>query len=298
MKFCRYNSDRLGLVRDGRVYDVTAFVSPISSATWPFPAHDVVIDHLPELMTTISKQTLSSASLALDDVGLQSPVGNPNKIIAAPVNYRAHVAEAKADFEITANRSVLPIADAGLFLKATSSVVGPRDGIQIHFPHRRTDHEVELAIVIGKTCKDVVEADALDVVAGYCIGIDVTLRGSEDRSFRKSLDTYTVLGPWLTTADEVPDPDRLRLELRVNDVRRQDSNTTQLIFGVRKLISWASEWYTLQPGDVLLSGTPEGVGPIRPGDVIDASIEGIGSMRINVGAAHLGHEQVSRQATV
>jgi 2-keto-4-pentenoate hydratase/2-oxohepta-3-ene-1,7-dioic acid hydratase in catechol pathway len=93
------------------------------------------------------------------------------------------------------------------FLKATSSVVARADGIAVHFPARRTDHAVELAIAIGKTCKNILEADASTVVAGYCIGLDITIRGSEDRSFRKSIDDYTVLGPWFTTADEIADPD-------------------------------------------------------------------------------------------
>jgi 2-keto-4-pentenoate hydratase/2-oxohepta-3-ene-1,7-dioic acid hydratase in catechol pathway len=125
-------------------------------------------------------------------------------------------------------------------------------------------------------CKNVSEADAPDVVAGYCIGLDITIRGVEDRSFRKSLDSYTVLGPWLTTADEVRDPDALQLELRVNDDLRQNANTLQLIFGVRKLISWASQWYTLFRVTFLMTGTPEGVGPIAAGDRIEVTINLVG----------------------
>ena len=282
MKLCRFNTDHLGLVRDDRVYDVTDALRGMPRASWPFPQHDVVIEDLKAIVADIAGRTLPSQSYALDDVALCSPVGNPAKVVAAPVNYRAHVAESEADTVINANRSVLKIGDAGLFLKATSSIVRPADGIELHFLDRRTDHEVELAVVIGQRCKNVSEAHALEVVAGYCIGLDITIRGSEDRSFRKSIDTYTVLGPWLTTSDEIADPDSLRLELRVNGSQRQDANTSQLIFGVRKLIAWASEWYTLHPGDVLLTGTPEGVGPISDGDIIDASIEGLGSIRVAV----------------
>ena len=153
------------------------------------------------------------------------------------------------------------------------------------FLDRRTDHEVELAVVIGRTADRVAAADALAHVAGYCIGLDITLRGPEERSFRKSIDTYTVLGPWLVTADEFGAPVDVGLWLDVGDERRQDANTRDLILSVAQLIEFASSFYTLHPGDVLLTGTPEGVGPIRPGDVMTASIDRIGSMRIAVTAA-------------
>ena len=294
MNFCRFNGDRLGLVRGERVYDVTSHISDFASRTWPFPQHDIVIEHLRDIAARVASAPLPERSYALDELHLESPVGNPGKIVAAPVNYKAHVDEAEADPEIHTNRSVLPIGAAGLFLKATSSIVGVDRGIAVHFPTRRTDHEVELAIVIGRTCKNISEADALDAVAGYCIGLDITIRGSEDRSFRKSLDSYTVLGPWLTTADAISNPDRLQLQLRVNGAMRQDSNTSDLIYGTRKLIAWASEWYTLYPGDILLTGTPQGVGPIVPGDSIDASIEDLGSIRVAVQAA----DRVDRAAPV
>jgi 2,4-diketo-3-deoxy-L-fuconate hydrolase len=284
MNLCRFNTNRLGLVKDGRVYDVSFALDALPRVTWPFPRHDLVIEHLAAIVARINAAPLPATSVALDEVVLDTPVANPGKILAAPVNYRAHIEESEADAEIHANRSVLKIGDAGLFLKATSSLVAPAEGITLHFPDRRTDHEVELAIVIGTTCKNVSEADALGVVAGYCIGLDITIRGKEDRSFRKSIDTYTVLGPWLTTADAIAEPDALRLELRVNGTQRQDSTTANLIYGTRKLIAWASEWYTLHPGDILLTGTPEGVGPIAGGDTIDASIDGLGAIRVPVRA--------------
>jgi 2-keto-4-pentenoate hydratase/2-oxohepta-3-ene-1,7-dioic acid hydratase in catechol pathway len=125
-------------------------------------------------------------------------------------------------------------------------------------------------------------AEALDHVAAYTIGIDVSIRGSEDRSLRKSADSYTVLGPWLVTADEIPDPGALDLEIAVNGERRQKSNTKYLILGVAELVEMASSFYTLHPGDVVLTGTPEGVSPIAPGDHIVATIERIGTMDIDV----------------
>jgi 2-keto-4-pentenoate hydratase/2-oxohepta-3-ene-1,7-dioic acid hydratase in catechol pathway len=119
-------------------------------------------------------------------------------------------------------------------------------------------------------------------VAGYCIGLDVSIRGSEDRSFRKSPDSYSVLGPWLVTADEVPDPGVLDLEIAVNGETRQKSNTRYLILGVPELVELASSFYTLHPGDVIFTGTPEGVSPIQPGDQVRATIQGIGTMEVRV----------------
>ena len=282
MKLCRYDEDRLGLVVDHRVFDVSDALQLLPRQGWPAHSTDVLIEHLDAVVAHIASKPPTSAGRPLSDVVLRNPVAAPGKIVAAPVNYRAHVEESEADPQIHANRSVLKIGDAGLFLKATSSLVGAGDGVTVHFPDRRTDHEVELAVIIGKRCKDVPEAQALDVVAAYCIGLDITVRGIEDRSFRKSLDSYTVLGPWLTTADEIADPDDLGLRITVNGSVRQDANTAQLIFSVRKLIAWASEWYTLLPGDVLLTGTPEGVGPIVPGDTMDATIDHLGAMRVAV----------------
>jgi 2-keto-4-pentenoate hydratase/2-oxohepta-3-ene-1,7-dioic acid hydratase in catechol pathway len=151
------------------------------------------------------------------------------------------------------------------------------------WPDRRIDHEVELALVIGRKGFRIPESQALSHVAGYMIGLDMTIRGTEDRSFRKSLDTFTVLGPWLVTADELGDPSRLDLEITVNGQPRQKSNTALLIWNVQKLIAYASQAYTLYPGDVIMTGTPEGVAPVVPGDTMRARIERIGQMQVAVG---------------
>jgi len=121
-------------------------------------------------------------------------------------------------------------------------------------------------------------------VIGYSIGLDMTARGPEDRSFRKSIDTYSVLGPWLVTSDEIPDPDNVPLSISVNGEVKQSSNTKQLIYDCRKLIEWGSTFYTLYPGDVLYTGTPEGVSPVKPGDTMVARIDPIGEMSISVRA--------------
>jgi len=200
------------------------------------------------------------------------------------VNYQKHLDEVKADVQIHANNPAhtVTIQTAGLFLKATSSLTGAGDGIAVVKPERRTDHEVELAVVIGRPARNVMRADALAHVAGYCIGLDVSIRGSEDRSFRKSPDSYSVLGPWLVTEDEVPDPGGLDLEISVNGATRQKSNTRYLILGVPELVELASSFYTLHPGDVIFTGTPEGVSPIQPGDEVRATIQGIGTMEVRV----------------
>jgi 2-keto-4-pentenoate hydratase/2-oxohepta-3-ene-1,7-dioic acid hydratase in catechol pathway len=139
--------------------------------------------------------------------------------------------------------------------------------------------------VIGRQASNVPRSDALGYVAGYCIGLDITIRGSEDRSFRKSPDSYTVLGPWLVLADDIVDPGNLDLRISVNGEERQNSNTKYMILGVPELIELASSFYTLYPGDVIITGTPEGVSPIQPGDAITACIDTIGTMEVKVRAA-------------
>jgi 2-keto-4-pentenoate hydratase/2-oxohepta-3-ene-1,7-dioic acid hydratase in catechol pathway len=203
------------------------------------------------------------------------------------VNYQTHLDEVRADKALHQNTvaHTVTIQTAGLFLKASSSLVGPGEGVIIRKPDRRTDHEVELCVVIGKTASHVSKAEALEYVAGYTIGLDITIRGTEDRSFRKSVDTHSVLGPWLVTADEIPAPGDLDLDIAVNGAQRQKSNTSRLILGVPELIELASSFYTLYPGDVIFTGTPEGVSPIEAGDEIVATIEKIGTMRLRVRAA-------------
>jgi 2-keto-4-pentenoate hydratase/2-oxohepta-3-ene-1,7-dioic acid hydratase in catechol pathway len=210
-------------------------------------------------------------------------VKSPGKIIAAPVNYKAHIEEMKKA-NISPGFNIWDIEKAGLFLKATSSLVGPSEGIAQRFLDRRTDHEVELVFIIGKKASQVSREKALDYVAGYCLGLDVTVRGSEDRSFRKSMDSYTVLGPWLTTADEIPDPQNVQIALRQNGEVRQDTNTSDMLWDVAKLIEFATRFYTLHPGDVFFTGTPSGVSPIRPGDKLVASSPELGSMEVLVRA--------------
>src|SRR5688572_22989028 len=287
MKLCRFGEDRLGVVEGDRVRDVTAALDVLPAYRYPLPGHDVLIANLDKVAARARAIVTQSPSLPLDGLRLLSPVANPGKLVAAPVNYSKHLDEVRGDAALHNNNPghTLTIHNAGVFLKATSSLVGPGQGVAVRSGDRRTDHEVELAFVIGRTADRVSRADALRYVAGYTIGLDVTIRGSEDRSFRKSADTYSVLGPWIVTADEIPDPGSLDLEIAVNGERRQKSNTRHLILGVAELIELASSFYTLYPGDIVLTGTPEGVSPISPGDRIVATIERVGTMEVDVRAA-------------
>ena len=264
MKICRFDDNRVGVVRGDQVYDITT------------TAGDALVPSVPANLDGLPKKSLSA-------VRLLSPVRRPGKIIAAPVNYKAHIEEMKKA-NISPGFNIWDIEKAGLFLKGTSSLVGPSQGIAQRFLDRRTDHEVELVFIMGKEASHVSREKALDYVAGYCLGLDVTVRGSEDRSFRKSIDTYTVLGPWLTSADEIPDPQNVQITLRQNGEVRQDTNTSDMLWDVAKLIEFATRFYTLQPGDVFFTGTPSGVSPIRPGDKLVASSPELGSMEVMVRA--------------
>ena len=285
MRLCRFNDNRLGLVRGDEVRDVTAALEPLPAHRYPLPRHDPLIANLAELRPGIAAAAERARPIPLSGLALLSPIANPGKVVAAPVNYKKHLEEARADAAIHHQKQVEEIQKIGLFLKASSSVVGPSEGIVVRHADRRTDHEIELAVVIGRRADRVAKERAFDHVAGYCIGFDITVRGPEERSLRKSIDGYTVLGPWFVTADEIDDPARLDLELKVNGETRQRANTRDLIIAIPELIAFASSFYTLMPGDVLLTGTPEGVGPIAPGDVLDASISGIGAMQVRVRGA-------------
>ena len=182
-------------------------------------------------------------------------------------------------------KSVRDISVVDIARKANTSPAGPSEGITMRYPDRRNDHEAELSLIIGKQGSDIPKEKASDYIAGYSLGLDMTARGQEDRSFRKSIDGYTVLGPWMVTADEIPNPADVDFVLHVNDEKRQESNTKFLIFDIPRLIEFASQFYTLYPGDVYFTGTPEGVGPVKPGDWIKLnSLPQLGELRIQVRA--------------
>ena len=287
MRLCWFGDARLGLVDGSNVQDVTAALDVLPSYRYPLPTYDVFIANLPRVRGRIRAVSADAPSMPLTGLKLLSPVANPNKVIGAPVNYHKHLDEVRTDAQLHQDNQahMAVIHKTGLFLKASSSLVGPGEGIALRKLDRRNDHEVELAVVIGKTANNVSRTEALEYVAGYSIGLDLTIRGPEERSLRKSPDSYAVLGPWLVTADEISNPGQLDLKLSVNGEVRQNSNTKYMILGVPELIEFASAFYTLHPGDVIVTGTPEGVSPIEPGDTIVATIEKIGTMEVKVRAA-------------
>jgi len=284
MKLCRFAPDRLGIVRGDEVFDVTAITERLPALRWPFPLGDQLIAHFAELRADIERLADGAAPRKLADVKLLSPIANPSKIIGAPINYNDHIAEANKDQTIAHGRNLTTIGDTGMFLKATSALTGPSGGVEQIFGDRRNDYEAELTIVIGRQGKQVPRDRALDYVAGYAVGLDMTVRGPESVCFRKSLDTYAVLGPWMVTKDEVPDPGNLDLKLWVNGELRQNSNTRHLVYDVPRLIEFTTSFYSVYPGDVIMTGTPAGVGPVRPGDVITVEIERLGRMEVPVRA--------------
>jgi len=282
MKLCLFNENRIGVAVGDEVVDVTEAFAAIPKPTWPYPRSDWVIQHFEDVRSTVERMCTTDLRVPLRDVKLRAPVANPGKIIGAPINYKDHIAEANADTQINHGKTFTELDKFGLFLKANSSLIGCSEEIEIPFADRRTDHEVELAVVIGRKAKRVSRQEALDYVFGYAVGLDMTVRGPEFPAFRKSADTFSVLGPRIVTKDEVADPNLLDLSVRVNDEVKQSSNTKYLIFDVQRLIEYASAMYTLYPGDVIMTGTPAGVGPVAPGDVLEASIAGIGSMSVRV----------------
>jgi 2-keto-4-pentenoate hydratase/2-oxohepta-3-ene-1,7-dioic acid hydratase in catechol pathway len=287
MKICRFDDDRLGVVIGDKVHDVTAAQSDIRAAAPYAMMGDAVVAALPAWRARLEKMAAAAPGKPIAQVKLLSPVARPSKVMAAPTNYRKHVEEMrKPENEANSGGRFPPdIGVAGIFLKSNSSVVGPSQGIPMRFPDRRNDHEVELVLIIGKQGSDIPRDKALDYVAGYCLGLDMTVRGKEDRSFRKSVDGYAVLGPWMVTADEIANPNDVPLSLHVNDEPRQESNTSYLIYDIQRLIEFASQFYTLYPGDVYYTGTPEGVGPVKPGDWIRCkSAPSLGELRIQVRA--------------
>ncbi|MFI5958991.1 fumarylacetoacetate hydrolase family protein [Cryptosporangium sp. NPDC051539] len=230
----------------------------------------------------------SGPGLALASVEVGPLLPDPSKIVAAPVNYVDHQAEMN---------EATHIDGLGVFLKAPSSVLAHHGVVRLPYDDRRFDQEGELALVIGRTARDVPAEDALSYVFGYTCLLDITMRGGEDRSTRKSFDTFTPIGPWLVTPDEVGDLGSLRLRCSVGGTLRQDASIGDLIWDVPALIAYVSSVMTLVPGDVLSTGTPAGVGTIADGDTISVTISRIGTLTVSVsgdGARHCPTKGVGR----
>ena len=271
MKLVRYGAagqERPGLMdTDGRLRDLSALVPDIAGAAL-----------LPESLDRLKAVDTATLPLVEGTPRLGACVGQVGKLICVGLNYSDHAAE-----------SGLPVPEEPvLFMKATSSIVGPNDDVEIPRGSQKTDWEVELGIVIGKTAKYVSEADALAHVAGYCVINDVSERAYQiERGGQwtkgKSCDTFAPIGPWLVTADEVKDPQDLHMWLEVDGHRYQDGSTRTMIFGVAHVVSYISQFMSLQPGDIISTGTPPGVGlgqkpPVylKAGQTMRLGIAGLG----------------------
>jgi 2,4-diketo-3-deoxy-L-fuconate hydrolase len=239
---------------------------------------------LPESLDKLRKLDVNALPSVSGTPRIGACVGHVGKFICIGLNYADHAAE-----------SNMPLPKEPIvFMKATSAIVGPNDNLEIPRGSKKTDWEVELGVVIGKPAKYVAEADALSHVAGYCAVHDVSerefqLEGTGQWVKGKSADTFGPIGPWLVTTDEVPNPGNLNLWLEVDGHRYQDGSTSTLIFGVSYLVSYLSKFMSLQPGDIISTGTPPGVGHgkkppvyLRAGQVVRLGVEGLGEQRQNV----------------
>jgi 2-keto-4-pentenoate hydratase/2-oxohepta-3-ene-1,7-dioic acid hydratase in catechol pathway len=276
-----YDDYRIGVVEGDSVREVTQALPgwldllPELRVNW-------LVSHWDELGESVASD--EGARSPLEAVRLRASSPAPRHVFALPANYREHVGEIGA-MSVSGTQTA---AEKGFFLKAPGSVAGEGDGILLpRGSRRRFDHECELAVVIGSAATDVPAERAADVIFGYTCAVDVTMRiepegRQEDRSMRKSFRTFTPLGPYLVTADEVGDPHELSSRLSVNGETRQSAHTGAMIVDVWRAVALVSSVVEMQPGDVLLTGTPAGVGPIADGDTVEIEIDRIGSMRLPV----------------
>ena len=239
---------------------------------------------LPDSIDRLRRLDVSALPAVAPGVRIGPCVAQVGKLVGIGLNYSDHAAESGMD---------LP-SEPVLFMKATSAVSGPYDQVVLPPGSTKTDWEVELGVVIGRPAKNVLEAQALSHVAGYCVVNDLSerafqLEGAGQWVKGKSADGFGPIGPWLVTSDEVPDPQRLGLWLEVDGHRHQDGNTATMIFGVRQLVSYVSRYMSLQPGDIISTGTPTGVGLgydppqyLRAGNIMRLGIDGLGEQRQKV----------------
>jgi 2-keto-4-pentenoate hydratase/2-oxohepta-3-ene-1,7-dioic acid hydratase in catechol pathway len=275
MRIARFDGGRIGVVRGERIYDVTAACG-VDPAAWPPMGMVATIAAFAELRPAIERAVAASTGTPLAGVRLETPIPWPHKLLALPANFRAHAAEMSGVQQLGAEA-------AGFFMKSAGSISGPADPIVLpHRPGRTIHHECELAIVIGTGGRNIPLADAGRHIFGYAALIDVTLRGDEERVTRKSFDTFCPIGPWITTADEVGPTDDIVLRLWVNDELRQQAPASEMVVGIRAAVANCSAVTTLQPGDIIASGTMAGVGPLVPGDRVRIEIDRVGGMTLAV----------------
>lgn len=282
MKLLRFDDDRIGIADGEKVVDVTSFCGPPDE--WPPVGINRLIRDFAQLRAEFRSLLDAPSELKLGDLVLRTPIPWPNKLIAYPVNYHDHAVE-------MSSRGLANIQ--GFFLKANSSLSGASEPIELpDLPGREIHHECELAVIIGEKGRQIPVERAMQYVFGYACLLDMTIRGKEERVMRKSYDTFTPVGPWIVTADEIADPASLDMKLWVNDELRQSANTRDLIVDIPQMIAVASSAATLYPGDIIATGTPAGVGLVKDGDVIRIEIDGVGAMRVPVVSGTLGQNIV------
>jgi 2-keto-4-pentenoate hydratase/2-oxohepta-3-ene-1,7-dioic acid hydratase in catechol pathway len=285
VRLVRFNEGRIGILRGDMVHDATAAIG-LDPAAWPPVGMIQLIRDFASLRGKL-EQAAGGPGMPLASVRLLAPIVWPHNLFAYPVNYIAHQTEMASTHRADLN---------GYFLKATSSISGPHDPIVLpDLPSREIHHECELALIIGRTGRHIPADAALDYVFGYSCLMDVTVRGKEERVMRKSYDTFTPIGPALVTADEVGDPGNLEMKLWVNDELRQHASTRDLIVDIPNMVALASSVSTLEPGDIIATGTPEGVGPIRAGDRVTIEIERVGRMTVPVRQGSGGYNLAIRK---
>ncbi|MDB5246573.1 MAG: fumarylacetoacetate hydrolase family protein [Segetibacter sp.] len=276
IRFRESNKEKPGIVLNDDYYDVSSFAEDFNEQFFES-------DGLSRLEQFVEQNKGQLTKLAAD-VPLGSPIARPSKIICIGLNYIDHARETGAT----------PPTEPVIFMKATTALCGPNDNVIIPRDSKKTDWEVELAIVIGKKASYVEESEAMEYIAGYCLHNDISERefqlergGTWDKG--KGCDTFAPIGPWLVTKDEIEDVGNLRLWLKLNDKMVQDGTTSNLIFKVPLLVSYVSRFMTLLPGDVISTGTPAGVGLgmnpqvfLRAGDVMELGIDGLGVSRQKV----------------
>jgi 2-keto-4-pentenoate hydratase/2-oxohepta-3-ene-1,7-dioic acid hydratase in catechol pathway len=278
MKLCRFKVDdtiRIGKVVDGGVVDLTAAAGVGASMRALLTRYDELKPKL---------DAVTGPARPLSEVRLLAPIDDPQKFLAIGMNYQAHADEAAA--------AGVPVPKSQLwFNKQVSCINGPYDPIELPKASDRMDYEAELGFVIGRRCRHVKAAEASSVIAGYLVCDDVTARDWQFRSptftLGKSFDTHGPIGPWLTTADEVADPHALTMWLTVNGEERQRTSTGDMIYNIFEQIAYLSTVMTLEPGDLIASGTPSGVGIasdrfLQVGDVVRVEIEQLGAIENRV----------------
>ena len=278
---------RLGVVCETTVIDVTAALpwphdpDPLTAGWWRRLCRD--LDLVRPALAAAARDP-AAPRVEVGAARLLAPAVNPSKIVAAASNYQEHVAEMHEVQGRTLGRVESWMMEFDVFLKAPSSIAGPRDDIVLPPDQRDREihHEAELVAIVGKGGKDIAPRDALSRIAGYTIGLDITVRSKADRSRRKSYDTFSPLGPWLVTSDEADDPADMDIELERNGVLKQKVSTRDMLVPVQDIVAYASRVMTLLPGDVLFTGAPPGVGPIEPGDTLRVRISRLGEMGLTV----------------